>query len=102
MTICREEGSPNLLITFTMDPDCPELKKMLGPGQQWYDRPDLVCRLFIDKQAEFRKDLTEKEVMGPVKAWFSAVEHQKRFNKNYGSMLNICIFIVAFRMSIFF
>jgi hypothetical protein len=49
---------------------------------------------------EFVKDLTEKEVLGPVKGWFYCVEHQKRYlNKE------ICIFIkfifsVAFHMSI--
>jgi hypothetical protein len=100
MTICREIGKPDVLVTFTMDPDCPELKYMLRPDQTWYDAPDIVCRLFIDKLKEFVKDLTEKEVLGPVKGWFYCVEHQKRYlNKE------ICIFIkfifsVAFHMSI--
>uniref|UniRef100_A0A914GSI1 ATP-dependent DNA helicase n=1 Tax=Globodera rostochiensis TaxID=31243 RepID=A0A914GSI1_GLORO len=83
MTICREFGPPDLLVTFTMSPDCPELQAMLGTDaggkqQQWFDRPDLVCRLFVDKLQELYKDLTERGVLGPVRAWFGALEHQFR------------------------
>uniref|UniRef100_A0A183BR78 Helitron_like_N domain-containing protein n=1 Tax=Globodera pallida TaxID=36090 RepID=A0A183BR78_GLOPA len=83
MTICREFGPPDLLVTFTMSPDCPELLTMLGSDpsgkqQQWFDRPDLVCRLFVDKLQELYKDLTERGVLGPVRAWFGALEHQFR------------------------
>ncbi|KAL3092867.1 hypothetical protein niasHT_030056 [Heterodera trifolii] len=83
MTICREIGKPDLLITLTMDPECDELEEMLptdpdGHRQQWYDRPDVICRLFVDKFKELRRDLTVKEVMGPVRGWFYSLEHQKR------------------------
>lgn len=83
MTICREIGKPDLLITFTMDPECQEFAKLMpednnGVQQQWFDRPDIVTRLFIDKLRELRKDLTERMVMGPLKGWFFSVEHQKR------------------------
>ncbi|KAL3075367.1 hypothetical protein niasHT_033597 [Heterodera trifolii] len=83
MTICREVGKPDLLVTLTMDPDCPELDEMLptdpdGQRQQWYDRPDVICRLFVDKFKELCHDLTVKEVMGPVRGWFYSLEHQKR------------------------
>ncbi|KAL3110848.1 hypothetical protein niasHT_014785 [Heterodera trifolii] len=83
MTICREIGKPDLLITFTMDPECKEFAILLpfdnnGQRQQWYDRPDIVTRLFIDKMAELKRDLTERMVMGPLKGWFYSVEHQKR------------------------
>lgn len=79
MTISREVGKPDLLITFTMDPVCPEIDEMTLPDQEWFDRPDVVCRLFVDKLKEFEKDLTVREVLGPVRAWFYSVEHQKRF-----------------------
>ena len=83
MTICREIGKPDLLITFTMDPECQEFAMLMptdnnGVQQQWFDRPDIVTRLFIDKLRELRKDLTERMVMGPLKGWFFSVEHQKR------------------------
>uniref|UniRef100_A0A914H7H4 Helitron helicase-like domain-containing protein n=2 Tax=Globodera rostochiensis TaxID=31243 RepID=A0A914H7H4_GLORO len=34
MTICREFGPPDLLVTFTMSPDCPELQAMLGMREE--------------------------------------------------------------------
>nr|CAD2202128.1 unnamed protein product [Meloidogyne enterolobii] len=78
MTICREIGSIDLLITYTMDPSAPELSNILLEHQNWSDRPMEVCRIFIDKLAELVKDITEREVLGPVKAWFHSLEHQKR------------------------
>ncbi|KAL3088960.1 hypothetical protein niasHS_009634 [Heterodera schachtii] len=83
MTICREIGKPDLLITFTMDPECEELDQLLpigpdGKRQQWHDRPDIVCRLFIDKRDELLNDLTKKMVLGYVTAWFFSLEFQLR------------------------
>jgi len=79
MTICRELGSIDLLITYTMDPAAPELSNILLEHQNWSDRPMEVCRIFLDKLSELVKDITEREVLGPVKAWFHSLEHQKRF-----------------------
>jgi len=77
MAICREFGNPHLLITYTMNSKCPELEMMMLGGQTFADRPDLVGRLFIDKEKEFINDLSHNKVLGPVKAWFGVVEHQK-------------------------
>lgn len=77
-TICREFGAPHLLITFTMNSEAGELDKMLWPGQHWYNRPDICDRLYIDRANEFMKDIVQRQVMGPVKAWFYSAEHQKR------------------------
>lgn len=76
--ICRKEGTPHLLITYTMDKDAEEFNSMLDPGQLCFMRPDIVARLFRDKLDEFIKDIVQREVMGPVKGWFYSVEHQKR------------------------
>lgn len=56
----------------------PEFKYMLLPGETWADRPDVVARLFISKQKELINDIEEREILGPVAAWFGSVEHQKR------------------------
>jgi hypothetical protein len=77
MAICREFGDPHLLITFTGNSDWPELKRMQRPNEKYVDRPDLCCRLYKDKLEEFKRDLFVREVMGPVKAAFSSMEHQK-------------------------
>lgn len=68
----------DLLITFTMDPDCDEVLALLPEGQHWYDRPDIVCRIFVDKLKELKEDLTGRNVMGPIIAWFYSLEFQRR------------------------
>uniref|UniRef100_A0A183C4Z0 ATP-dependent DNA helicase n=1 Tax=Globodera pallida TaxID=36090 RepID=A0A183C4Z0_GLOPA len=78
MAICRQLGAPHLLITFTMNSAAKEFDTMLWDGQRWYNRPDIADRLFIDKSKEFLKDIVQRQVMGPVKAWFYSVEHQER------------------------
>uniref|UniRef100_A0A183C837 Helitron_like_N domain-containing protein n=1 Tax=Globodera pallida TaxID=36090 RepID=A0A183C837_GLOPA len=78
MAICRQLGAPHLLITFTMNSAAKEFETMLWEGQRWYNRPDISDRLFIDKSKEFLKDIVQRHVMGPVKAWFYSVEHQER------------------------
>uniref|UniRef100_A0A183CCM3 ATP-dependent DNA helicase n=1 Tax=Globodera pallida TaxID=36090 RepID=A0A183CCM3_GLOPA len=78
MAICRQLGAPHLLITFTMNSAAKEFDTMLWEGQHWYNRPDIADRLFIDKSKEFLKDIVQRQVMGPVKAWFYSVEHQER------------------------
>ena len=90
MALIRQFGPPHLFVTFTMNCEAPELKSMMNPGQKPDDRPDLVCRLFIDKLKEFMDDLGLKDrsgrdkeaiakysALGPVKAWFYSLEHQK-------------------------
>lgn len=84
MTMFRHHGNPDLFLTFTMDPDAPELEQMLpldanGQRQQWYDRPSEICRLFIDKYREFMTDIFDRQIMGPVKCGASVLEHQKRY-----------------------
>jgi hypothetical protein len=79
MAICQAYGNPHLFITYTMNNKAPEFKEMMEDGQTFADRPDIVYRLFIDKANEFIHDITKKQVMGNVKAWFYSVEHQKLY-----------------------
>lgn len=44
----------------------------------YYHRPDIVARVFIDKATEFLKDLTKRQIMGPVSGYILSLEHQKR------------------------
>uniref|UniRef100_A0AC35GJX2 ATP-dependent DNA helicase n=1 Tax=Panagrolaimus sp. PS1159 TaxID=55785 RepID=A0AC35GJX2_9BILA len=57
-----------------------EIVENLRAGETWIDRPDLVCRVFALKAAEFLKDIIGKKrgVLGKVKAFKLALEHQKR------------------------
>uniref|UniRef100_A0A914H8H6 ATP-dependent DNA helicase n=1 Tax=Globodera rostochiensis TaxID=31243 RepID=A0A914H8H6_GLORO len=96
MAICRQLGAPHLLITFTMNSAAAEFDTMLWEGQHWYNRPDISDRLFIDKSKEFLKDIVQRQVMGPVKAWFYSVEHQERGLPH----IHLCLILDFARMQI--
>ncbi|KAL3122114.1 hypothetical protein niasHT_001654 [Heterodera trifolii] len=80
MTIVRNLGNPTWLGLSPSpgNPSWPELKEALQGRQQYTHRADIVCRIFMDKAAEFVRDLVEKNVLGKVAGWCYSVEHQKR------------------------
>lgn len=67
-------------MTFTGNPKWPEITNALQGRQDYLNRPDIVCRVFMDKANEFIKDLVEKNVLGKVAGFCYSVEHQKRGN----------------------
>ncbi|KAL3070939.1 hypothetical protein niasHT_040095 [Heterodera trifolii] len=78
MTMVRHLGAPTWFVTFTGNPKWPEIDEALRVRQNYAHRPDIVCRIFMDKAAEFIKDVTERGVLGKVAGWCYSVEHQKR------------------------
>jgi hypothetical protein len=46
IAVVRYYGKPDLFITVTFNPNCPELLAELRPGETPNDRPDLIVRLF--------------------------------------------------------
>ena len=77
MTLVRTFGNPTFFLTFTGNPQWPELQQQLYKGQQYVHRPDLVARYFIDKVKKFVDDIVTHHVLGKVQAWTYSVEHQK-------------------------
>ncbi|XP_024013171.1 uncharacterized protein LOC112087487 [Eutrema salsugineum] len=68
MAICKHFGFPDLFITFTCNPNWPEIirytkKRNLNPE----DRPDIFCRIFKIKLDSLMSDLTEKNIFGKSK-----------------------------------
>ncbi|POM70086.1 LOW QUALITY PROTEIN: Helitron helicase-like protein, partial [Phytophthora palmivora] len=59
MAIVRETGAPNLFITMTCNPNWPEIKENLRPGEKASDRPDIVARVFMQKLKTLNNDLDE-------------------------------------------
>jgi hypothetical protein len=79
MAICHHFGNPDLLITFTGSADWPEIKSKLSDGQNTADIPDIVCRVFMDKLENLKRDIFQRHVLGPIKAGFLSIEHQKGY-----------------------
>jgi hypothetical protein len=78
MALVRQYGKPSFFITFTCNPEWPEICEALLPGQAPADRPDLVARVFNLKLKELMEDLTVDEVLGQVLAHTYVIEYQKR------------------------
>jgi hypothetical protein len=68
MAICRSFGLPSYFITFTCNPNWPEIQAELLPRQTTTDCPDLVTRVFRMKLSVLIKDLMKDEVFGPTVA----------------------------------
>jgi hypothetical protein len=64
MAIARHLGPPQLFITMTANPNWPEIKQELLPGQQVTDRPDLAVRVFELKRRALLQDVTKNGVLG--------------------------------------
>jgi hypothetical protein len=69
MAISAAVGFPDLFITFTCNPNWPEIQGFLQKENLTpQDRPDIVTRVFKIKFDEFLKDLTKRNVLGKVVA----------------------------------
>ncbi|XP_058732948.1 uncharacterized protein LOC131604533 [Vicia villosa] len=79
MAICSKVGFPDLFITFTCNPNWPEIQRVLGPLHlKPQDRPDIISRVFKIKFDQLLTDLTKKGVLGKVLAYMYTIEFQKR------------------------
>ena len=74
MSIVRQIGKLDLLITFTCNPKWPEIKSALNPGEQARDRPDMSCRVFKPKFTALMDDILKQEILGTVKAHKAIIE----------------------------
>lgn len=71
-------GLPTLFITITTNPKWREIVANLQPGQTACDRPDIVARVFAEKQSRFVGLLTKKSVFGQCNSLVWNQEYQKR------------------------
>ena len=77
MTYVRKYGHPDLFITMTTNPNWPEIRNNLLPGQEPLDRPDLVARVFRLKVKKLLEMLTKEMIFGKPRAWLYSTEWQK-------------------------
>jgi hypothetical protein len=77
MAICRLARCPDAFVTFTCNPQWPEIKRALLPGQQPQDRSDLVTQVFKIKLKELINDIHKKHILGRTIAGIYVIEFQK-------------------------
>eukprot|EP00959_Pyramimonas_sp_CCMP1952_P471994 9499336-Pyramimonas_sp.AAC.1 len=78
MAAVRVLGKPDLFITFTCNPNWPEIRDALLEGQTATYRPDLTARVFRMKAKQLVDDIVKDQAFGPVLAYFWVIEFQKR------------------------
>ena len=78
MTYVKHYGTPDLFVTFTCDPNWPEIKSLLSDGQNPSDRHDLIARVFRQKQLKLIAAETKYQIFGEVRCWMYTIEYQKR------------------------
>ena len=78
MAICREYHKPDYFVTMTCNPNWPEIKDNLKPGQTAQDRPDLVARVFKQKKDQLMQDIISGGIFGKTVAHMHVIEFQKR------------------------
>ena len=74
MTYVRKYRHPDLFITTTTNPNWPEIKDNLLPGQDPQDHPDIVIRVFRLKVQKLLEMLKLKMVFGKAQAWLYSIE----------------------------
>ena len=80
MAICKNYGHPDLFITFTSNPQWPEIYaviKLIG-HQKNISLPQIMCRIFYQKLWLLIKDITVKRCFSKTIAWLYSIEFQKR------------------------
>lgn len=78
MTYVRVYGRPDLIITFTCNPNWIEIKQLLLPGQNPCDRHDITARVFKQKLKSLMDFIVKHHVFGEPACWMYSIEWQKR------------------------
>ena len=77
LAINRHFCGADLFLTMTANPNWPEIKDALLPGQSPSDRPDLVDRVFKAKVEALKEDIFKKGYLGKAVAHVWTIEFQK-------------------------
>ena len=78
MALVRRFGRPDLFITFTCNPNWPEIQNLIKAHQTSTERADIVSRVFQLKLKELLKDIASRNVFGESVAYTYVIEFQKR------------------------
>lgn len=78
MAIVAKSGRPDLFITFTCNPNWPEIRDHLFEGQSAPDRHDLCARVFHLKHLKLIELIVRGKIFGPTSAHMYTIEWQKR------------------------
>ena len=78
MALVVRFGKPDFFITFTCNPQWPDILRELPQCVKPSERADLIVRVFHQKLTELITDLWEREIFGRAMARSHVIEFQKR------------------------
>jgi hypothetical protein len=78
MAICKKYGPPHLFIMMTANPDWPEIRAEIPPGDKAYNHPTVTTHIFHLKAQHVIFQLTKMRRLGTVIAYVYTIEYQKR------------------------
>ncbi|GAA0157453.1 hypothetical protein LIER_38465 [Lithospermum erythrorhizon] len=78
MALVQEFGQPDLFVTMTCNPNWPEIKEHLKPGEEPHNRPDLLARVFKAKLTIMHDKIMSGEIFGKIASVVHVIEFQKR------------------------
>ncbi|KAL6569941.1 hypothetical protein OROMI_014455 [Orobanche minor] len=64
LALVSEYGKPDFFITVTCNPNWPEIREVLLPGEEAQNRSDLVARIFRARNEEFKNEIVTKKLLG--------------------------------------
>ena len=78
MNLVNKLGPPSLFITMTANPNWEEIQNKLGPNKYWYNRPDLVSRVFRLEKNSLIDDITKNHIFGQCVGGLIVTRFQKQ------------------------
>ena len=90
LAIAREYRKFTLFITMTGNPKWSAVQENLFEGQQAFDRPDIMNRVFYKMLQDLLTDL-KMGALGPLKAWLYTIEGQLRCLKHAHMLILLSI-----------
>ena len=94
MSIIRTFGKPDLFITFTCNPNWPEILIELKPFEKPNDRPDLIARIFKLKLKALLEDILKHHILGKCVAHIHVIEFQVKIQIN-NYLKNFKLFLIT-------
>nr|XP_043612400.1 uncharacterized protein LOC122584252 [Erigeron canadensis] len=90
MAICRSYGYPDLFLTFTCNPQWPEVVRYMKQVKlNLEDRADTLSKMFKIKVDRLMQDIKENNIFGKLEAVVYTIEFQKRGLPH----AHICLFL---------
>lgn len=88
LALGREYGKPSYFITMTCNPEWPEIKARLKPGQSASDIPVIVARAFKIRLQRLQNLLRKK--LGHLRYMIKVIEFQKRGWPHAHIIIKVC------------